>query len=75
MITLLKNTENMFISLIKGLFGLDIEEGQTNIPKKTVENNIDVYPPVYNEHNKNMTGESSRNVYISFFYRPFLLKY
>ena len=66
MITLLKNTENMFISLIKGLFGLDIEEGQTNIPKKTVENNIDVYPPVYTEHSENMTEESSRNVYISF---------
>ena len=53
----------MFISLIKGLFGLDIEEGQTDIRKDTVENNIHI---AHTEHSENMTRNSFRNIYTSF---------
>ena len=52
----------MFISLIKGLFGLDIEEGQTDIRKDTVENNIHI---AHTEHNENTTQNSFRNIYTS----------
>ena len=52
----------MFISLIKGLFALNIEEGQTDMSKDTVENNIHIADT---EHNENVTRNSSRNIYTS----------
>ena len=52
----------MFISLIKGPFGLNIEEGQTDIRKDTVENNIHI---AHTEHSENTTQNSFRNIYTS----------
>jgi len=52
----------MFISLIKGLFGLDIEEGQTDMSKDTVENNIHI---AHTEHSENVTRNSFQNIYTS----------
>ncbi|KAK2708611.1 hypothetical protein QYM36_014268 [Artemia franciscana] len=61
----------MYISLLAGLFGLDIEEGYTGIPKNQNENKKQVSPLAPSESSENTTVRSSLKVYISLITRLF----
>jgi len=65
--TTVRSSLKVYISLITRLFGLDIDEGQTDILKDTDENKKRMASLKYTEPSENTTGESSRNIYLSLF--------
>ena len=60
-----ESSRNIYLSLFRGLFGLDIEKGHTDILRNTDENKERMTPLKYSEPSENTTGESSRNIYLS----------